>query len=257
MASTRSAIVVLTAAALSALPAPASASQINTGDPIGAYHADFCPLLSAQLRLAHFDYACAASSGTRESMARVAADPQQLGYGQLDVFALESRRMDTGALTLVRQDDVRVCLYAVTRSKQVSSWREIGARAGTLRFILPPATSDGAATFEFLRGIDPEALGAAKSVTHTVSDNEAIRQALGADDAVSLIVHLPDPGSAPFELVRSLAGAWYRLSIGRSSQAIDGKKIFFRRRLRSSAGWIKSARKMVTACAARRVHRPC
>ena len=81
MASTRSAVLLLTATALAAL-GPAGASQINTGDPIGAYHADFCPLLAAQLRLAQFDYACAASSGTRESMARVVADPLQLGYGR-------------------------------------------------------------------------------------------------------------------------------------------------------------------------------
>src|SRR5215813_10399191 len=118
MACMPSVIVGLTAVALAGIVAPASARQINTGDPIGAYHADFCPLFAGQLRLAQFDYACAASSGTRESMARVAADPLQVGYGHLDIFAVESRRMDAGALTIVRQDDVRVCLYAVTRSKQ-------------------------------------------------------------------------------------------------------------------------------------------
>jgi hypothetical protein len=250
MASTRSAILSLTAAALAALLAPASASQINTGDPVGAYHADFCPLLSAQLRLAQFDYPCAASSGTRESMARVAADPQQLGYGHLDVFALQSRRMDAGSLTLVRQDDVRVCLYAVTRSKQASSWKEIGAHAGSLRFVLPPEASDGAATFEFLRGIDPEALGRAKNITHALSDREAIRQALSADDAVSLLVHLPDPDSAPFELLRRLGGQVIPV-IDRAilRQAVDGKKIFFPQEVEiESASWIKSARKLVTAC---------
>ena len=248
MASTRSAVLFLTATALAAL-GPAGASQINTGDPIGAYHADFCPLLSGQLRLAQFDYACSASSGTRESMARVVADPQQLGYGHLDAFALESRRLVAGTLTLVRQDDVRVCLYAVTRSKEVSNWGEIGARAGDLRFILPPQASDSAATFEFLRGFS-EALGRAKSIAYAASEQEAISQALSADDAVSLLVHLPDPDSAPFELVRRLGGQLLPV-IDRAilRQAVDGRKIFFPQEVEiERAGWITSARKLVTAC---------
>jgi len=250
MASTRSAVLLLTAAALAGTLAPAGASQINTGDPIGPYHADFCPLLSGQLRLAQFDYACAASSGTRESMTRVAADPQQLGYGHLDVFALESRRMDAGALTIVRQDDVRVCLYAVTRSKQASNWGEISAHAASLRFILPPATSDSAATFEFLRSIDAEGVGRAKEVTHAATEKEAVSEVLSADDAVSLLVHLPDPDGAPLELVRQLGGQLIPV-IDRAilRQAVDGKKIFFPQEVEiESAGWIKSARKVVTAC---------
>lgn len=249
MACTRSVILSLAAAALAALPAPASAGQINTGDPIGAYHADFCPLLAARLRLAQFDYGCTASSGTRESMARVIADPQQLGFGHLDVFALESRRTSAGAFTLVRQDDVRVCLYAATRSKQVSNWGELSAHAGSLRFFLP-ALSDSAATFEFLRTIDGEGLGRAKSVTYVASAEEAIRQALSADDAVSLLVELPDPGSTPFELVRSQGGHLVPV-IDRSilRQAINDRKIYFAQEVEiEPAGWIRSARKLVTAC---------
>jgi hypothetical protein len=182
-------------------------------------------------------------------MARVVAEPLQLGYGHLDVFALESRRLVAGTLTLVRQDDVRVCLYAVTRSKEVSSWAQIGARAGDLRFILPPQASDTAATFEFLRGIS-EALGRSKSITYAASEKEAIRQALDADDAVSLLVRLPDPDSAPFELVRRLGGQLVPV-IDRAilRQAIDGRKIYFPQEVEiERAGWIKSARKVVTAC---------
>ena len=88
------------AAAIFALIAPfggpamatqANTGQINTGEAGGAYHASFCPALAAQLQLAQFDYRCATSSGTRENMDRVLADPRQLGYGQLDAFVLESR----------------------------------------------------------------------------------------------------------------------------------------------------------------------
>ncbi len=250
MASSRSCLLLLGAAALAAALAPARASQINTGDPIGAYHADFCPLLSAQLRLAQLEYACAASSGTRESMARVAAAPQQLGYAHLDVFALESRRGDASPFTLVRQDDVRACLYAVTRSKEVSNWREIVAHAGNLRFILPPEASDSATTFAFLRSIDPEALDRVRSVTYAATETEAIKQALSADDAVSLIVHLPDPDGAPLALVRRLGGRVLPV-IDRAilRQAIDGRKIYFPQEVEvESASWVKSARKLVTAC---------
>jgi hypothetical protein len=250
MASTRSVVLALTAAALAALCTPASASQINTGDPTGAYHADFCPLLAAQLSLAQFDYSCASSSGTRESVARVVTDPRQLGYGHLDVFALENRRLDAGALALVRQDDTRVCLYAATRDKRISNWGELSAHAGSLRFVLPPAASDAAATFEFLRGIDAEGLGRAKATSHAVSVNEAIRQALSGDDAVSLLVQLPDPDGAPFELIRRLGGHLVPV-IDRAilRQAVDGRKIFFPQEVEiESAGWIRSARKLVTAC---------
>jgi len=250
MASTRSVIPLLTAAAVAALFAPANANQINTGDPTGVYHADFCPLLVGQLALAQFDYSCASSSGTRENMTRVAADPRHLGYGHLDVFARENRNMDAGALTLVRQDDTRVCLYAATRNKRVSNWGELSAHAGSLRFILPPAASDSAATFEFLRGIDAEGLGRAASVAHALSAEEAIRQALSADDAVSLLVQLPDPQSTAFDLVRALGGHLVPV-IDRAilRQAVAGRKIFFAQEVEiESAGWIRSARKLVTAC---------
>jgi hypothetical protein len=250
MASTPSVIVALTVVALTTLFSPASANQINTGDATGAYHADFCPLLAGQLRLAQFDYSCNGSSGTRENMARVAADPLQVGYGQLDAFALESRRLDLGVLTLVRQDDVRVCLYAATRNKQVSNWGELAAHAGNLRFILPPESSDSAATFAFLRSIDAEGLGRAASVTHAASAEEAIQQALGADDAVSLLVELPDPDSRPFELVRARGGRVVPV-IDRAilRQAVDGRKVYFPQEVEiERASWMRSARKLVTAC---------
>ena len=129
---TRSFALPLAFAALAALALPADASQINTGGSTGAYDASFCPVLAQQLKLAQFDYRCTPSAGTRENMERVLANPRQLGYGQLDVFALESRQMKAeAALTIVRQDDVRECLFAVTRNKDISNWGELAANAGT------------------------------------------------------------------------------------------------------------------------------
>ena len=117
-------------------------------------------------------------------------------YGQLDVFALESRQLNAeAALTIVRQDDVRECVFAVTRNKDITNFGELAANAGRLRFILPPAGSGSAGTFEFLRSIDADGLGKAKSVINAASADEAIREALAADDTVSLLVEFADPDS--------------------------------------------------------------
>lgn len=235
-----------------ALPAdPASASQINTGGATGAYHSSLCPVLSDQLKQAQFDYSCATSSGTRENIDRVLADPRQLGYGQLDAFALESGRLKVqDALKLVREDDVRECLFAVTRNKQINNFGELAANAGKLRFILPPASSGSASTFQFLRTIDPNGLGRAANVTFAASADDAIREALSADDTVSVFVQFADPENARFALVGKLDGHIVPV-IDRTilRQEIGGKKIYFAQEMQvEEAGWVKSARKVVTAC---------
>ena len=92
----------------------------------------------------------------------VLGNPRQLGYGQLDVFALESRQLKAeAALTLVRQDDVRECVFAVTRNKDITNYGELAANAARLRFIVPPAGSGSSGTFQFLRAIDADGLGRA------------------------------------------------------------------------------------------------
>ncbi len=245
-------LFVALAAALAVLVAgSANANQINTGGAGGAYDASFCPALAGQLKLAQFDYRCTPSSGTRENMERVLADPRQLGYGQLDVFVLESRQMKAeSALALVRQDDVRECVFAVTRNKQISNFGELSAYADKLRFILPPANSGSAGTFQFLRSIDTEGLGKAKSVTNAATTEDAIREALSADDTVSLFVQFADPDNERFELVRKLGGHLVPV-IDRNilRQEIGAKKIYFAQETQvENAQWIKSARKLVTAC---------
>jgi hypothetical protein len=239
------------AAALGGLAPSADANQINSGGAAGAYHASFCPALSAQLKLAQFDYRCTPSAGTRENMERVLANPRQLGYGQLDVFALESRQLKAeAALTLVRQDDVRECVFAVTRNKDITNFGELAANAGRLRFILPPNGSGSAGTFRFLSSIDADGLGKAKSVANAASVDDAIREALAADDTVGLLVEFADPDSPRFELVGKLGGHVVPV-IDRTilRQEIAGKKIYFAQETQvENAQWIKSGRKVVTAC---------
>jgi hypothetical protein len=247
----RSLAAPLALAGWTALTAPASANQINTGGSDGAYHASFCPVLGQQLKLAQFDYRCMPSAGTRENMERVLANPRQLGYGQLDVFTLESRQMKAEAgLALVRQDDVRECVFAVTRNKDVTNWGELAAHAPRLRFILPPAASGSAGTFQFLRSIDAEGVGKARSVTNAASTGEAIREALSADDTVSLFVEFANPDAEHFALVGKLGGHIVPV-IDRTilRQEVGGRKIYFAQETQvEDAKWTKSGRKVVTAC---------
>jgi hypothetical protein len=256
MSSARLAVAAAIVALIAPFGGPAMATQantgqINTGEAGGAYHASFCPALAAQLQLAQFDYRCATSSGTRENMDRVLADPRQLGYGQLDAFVLESReRKADNAFTLVRQDDVRECLFAITRNKEITNWGELSAYAPKLRFILPPPNSGSASTFQFLRGIDADGLGRAASMTNALSTEDAIKEALSADDTVTLLVQFADPDSERFELVRKLGGHIVPV-IDRTilRQEVASKKIYFAQETQvENARWIASGKKVVTAC---------
>ena len=234
-----------------ALAGSAGASQINTGTTSGVYETSFCPVLSKQLKLAQFDYRCAPSAGTRENMDRVLASPRELGYGQLDVFALESRQLKAeSSLTIVRQDDVRECVFAVTRNKDITNFGELAANAGRLRFILPPAGSGSAGTFAFLRSIDADGLGKAKSVSNAQSTSEAVREALSAEDTVSLFVQFADPDSEIFALVGKLGGhAVPVMDRNILRQEVAGRKIYFAQETQvEDAQWTKSGRKVVTAC---------
>lgn len=241
---------VLAVSALTGAGTPAAA-QINTGGVSGAYHAQFCPALSRELKLAQLDYACTPSAGTRENIERVLANPRQIGYGQLDVYALETRSLKAEtALTVVRQDDVRECVFAVTRNKGLSTYGDLAGNAARLRFILPPGDSGSASTFRFISAADAEGLGKARSVTNVESTEEAIRQALAADDTVTLFVQFADPDNARFALVRELGGHIVPI-LDRTilRKEVDGKKIYFAQETPiENADWIKSGRKVVTAC---------
>lgn len=234
-----------------AFETPASANWINTGAVDGPYHRNFCPLLANQLKLAQLDFACTPSTGTRENIERVLADPRQLGYAQLDTFHLISGQLRAqSALTIVRQDDVRQCLYAVTRNEQLTNWGELTANAQRLRFILPAAESGSSDTFQFLRSIDPNGLGRMQQPRHTPSIESAIREGLSAHDTVSLFVAFPDPDSAHFALIKELGGHVVPV-IDRAilRQEAAGRKIYFAQETQvENPQWISSGRKIVTAC---------
>jgi hypothetical protein len=237
--------------AATALTTPAAADKIHTGAETGVYHSRLCPLLQAQLAKSQLTYACTPSSGSNETLTRITADPRHIGYSQLDVLALEIEKGGAKDRFIVaRADDTRECLFLATRNKQFSAYGDIQAYAHTLRFILPPKESGAAATFAFLQKIDADGLGKAKSVTYAASADDAVRQALSAEDTLALFVQVPDPTTAIFKTVDEGSGQLIPV-IDRTilRQQIGGQKVYFAEETEvSHARWVKSGKTVVTAC---------
>jgi hypothetical protein len=237
---------------LSIASAPlAFAGQINTGGETGAYHATFCPQIATALRKNKFDFACTPSQGSLENIQRVAADPAQVGFSQLDAFALETENLGSDKLfTRIRTDVARECLFMVTRNRGVTNFGQVASVASQLHFVLPPQKSGSAATFQLLQRIDPEGLGLARNVTYAASVDEAITQAMAADDAVTLFVQFPDPSNVRFQSIVKAGGNIVPV-IDRAilRQEANGEKIYFAEETEiAPAKWNKSADKIATAC---------
>ena len=244
----------LTSLTLMTLLAPlgaASANQINTGSETGAYHSTFCPALEAQLGRSKFEHKCTNSDGTADNMSRVAADPRQIGYGQLDIFALEAPALGGAkTFTRLRGDDVRECVFAVTRNKDITNYGDVAVNAARLRFILPAKTSGSAGTFRFLQQIDSDGVAKAKSVVNAADADEAIKLALSADDTVAFFVQFPDPDNPRFKAIQDQGGHIVPvLDRAILRQQLDGQKIYFAQETQvGNAKWMKSGQKVVTAC---------
>ncbi len=244
-------IAGLAALLVFAATAVASANQINTGGRTGAYFGRFCPELQAALKQSAFDYECVTSQGSRENLQRVVADPTQIGFSQLDVYALENTILgDEGLFETIRTDLGRECLFMITKNPEIKTLGEVSALADGLRFILPPEKSGSAATFEFLQQVDPDGLGRATSVRYAASTDEAIEAALSANDAVTLFVQFPDPENARFKLIEKLGGhAIPVLSRAILRQEVGGEKIYFAQETEiANPKWLSTSPKVITAC---------
>jgi hypothetical protein len=243
---------------LAALPvfllsaAPAKAQRVFTGGETGAYHRDFCPALSKELgTTGGANYACTISSGTKENMERVRSNPRDFGYGQLDVFTLETQQLSMGnALEVVRQDDLKECVFAVTKAKDITSFGELSALAPSMRVFLPPPQSGSAGTFKMLQGIDRNGLGRAGRVTNSQSVDEAIRVALSSDDGVAFFVQFPDPDNERFKLVRDLGGHFVPM-VDRSilAKTVSGQNVYTPQETRVQNGrWLEGGIRVNTVC---------
>jgi hypothetical protein len=237
---------------LGAMAAPASAQRIFTAGETGAYHKDFCPALSRELgNVGAANYACTASTGTRDNMERVRSNPRDFGYGQLDVYTLETQQLAMGnALEIVRQDDLKECVFAVTKSKDVTSFGELSALSPSMRVFLPPPQSGSAGTFKMLQSIDRNGLGRAGRVTNSPSVDEAIRAALLTDDGVAFFVQFPDPENERFKQVRDLGGHFVPI-VDRSilAKTISGQNVYSTQETRVQNGrWLEGGIRVNTVC---------
>ena len=241
--------VLLLAAALSSRPV--HAVEVFTGEADGAYHSTFCPALSKQLGQSKIDAKCTTTNGTADNVSRIALQPALLAYGQLDVFALEVTRFGgVSNFTRLRVGDVRECVFAVTRNRDITNYGEVAAYASKLRFVLPPVTSGSAGTFRYLQQIDPSGVGAAKLVINAPSTEEALRMALSANDTVAFFVQFPDPSTPRFRLIQELGGHIVPvLDRNILRQQIEDRKIYFAQETEvTNARWLKSGTKVITAC---------
>ncbi len=241
-------LAVSTAAATSAVAADV---RIHTGDESGAYHGSFCPVLKKKLEKDGVTAECVPSAGTANNMARISDGPRDLGYGQLDVLALEGKNHGGSQnFHRIRSDDVRECLFAVAKNKDLSNFGEVAVRAPDLRFILPPENSGSAGTFRYLQAIDPYGLGQGPNVIHAANTDEAIKLALENDDTVALFVQFPDPDNARFKLIQKLGGHIVPV-IDRNilQQRLEDRQIYYAQETEvANAGWLASGTKVVTAC---------
>lgn len=257
MSALKTPIVLISACAtLVALATAANAAQINTGGQNGAYHTTFCPALSKQLELLDNRSECLTSNGSGENLRRVARDPESLGYSQLDVYALESEKYNdrngNGAFQIIRSDDARECVFAVTRNRSYTNFGDLAVYADRLRFILPPRESGSAKTFEFLQKIDPEGLGQARqsNITYARSTDEAIDQALNDDNTVTFFVQFPDPSNPRFRKIRRQSG--HLVPVVDSvilRQKVDGQTIYHAKETSiSQLKWLNLGKKVITVC---------
>lgn len=209
--------------------APSDASQIHTGGESGAYHSAFCPLLRGRLATLGSSFECSPSDGTTANVRRVERNPEHLAFGQLDAFALETRsRRRAGRLQIVRSGDVRECVFAVTSNKTLTNFGQLAVNADRLKFVLPPRNSGSARTFAFLQSLDPEGLGRAKRVSYAADTDEALREALTDEFAVSFFVQFPDPQNDRFASIRRLGGHLVPV-VDRAllNERVGGKRVYY------------------------------
>ncbi|MGI9405254.1 MAG: hypothetical protein ACR2O4_02690 [Hyphomicrobiaceae bacterium] len=239
-----------TAIAAAALSTGVQAAQINTGGETGAYYSRFCPLLKDALANSRFKYECATSAGSRENMQRTISDPTDIGFAQRDIYALERTMLGEELFTTLRDDGARECLFMVARNPDFTNYGQITGAASKLRFILPPEKSGSAASFEFLRQIDPDGLGLAREVTYADSTDEAIEKALSADDTVTLFVQYPDPANPRFKQIDKRGGQLIPvLDRNILRQQVSGEKIYFAQATDIvNPKWSKTTKEFVTSC---------
>lgn len=193
-------------AAANAQTATVGPKAINTGGTAGAYHGTFCPPLPPVLSNAYFQgYTCTPSAGTVENITRVLAQPTNIGFAQLDVFAREAaaRPAEFQRLQIVRSDIACEGLWMISRNPDLDFGRILGL-SRRIQFVLPAAASGSTASFNYLRSIDLEGLGRVpdSNITHVATATDVIRRVANSTQGeVGFFVQFADPRNANIRLM--------------------------------------------------------
>jgi len=239
------------AAALGMTVSAAVAGEIISGPAGEPVHAQLCPRLESELKDARFRHACATSSGAVETIARIARSPLSVGFVPLDQLAHASRGgVELTGLTILGRSDARVCLFIATRSSTLQSYGDIAAQIGKVRVILPPRSSAGAEAFAYLQSIDPDGLGKARVISHAASAEDAVKEAMSADDIVTLVSEWPDPESPRLKAVLEADGRFVAFADRTLlRKEVLGRRIYLPVEVEvTPATWTKAARKVATVC---------
>lgn len=208
-------IAAMVAGLASVAMAQDAGKQIHTGGQGGAYNNTFCPPLPTSLAKAYFQgYTCTPSGGTPDNIAKVLANPTNIGFAQFDIFARAAAEKpeDFAKLSVIRNDLACEGLWMVTKNdrftEDAAGFGTIQGLARRIPFILPGANSGSTATFNYLKTLDPEGLGRASNITFTENDSSSsatkkmIEQiAAGNDGAVGFFVQFADPENANIKLM--------------------------------------------------------
>jgi hypothetical protein len=198
-------IMALSIISVMATPSYAQHS-IYTGSPNGAYNSLFCPPIPPALNQSFFSgYRCQASGGTLENIKQVTTKPSDLGFVQMDVFALQAST-DPNLLkqiSIARSDIACEGLWMVTKNPALKSYGDVLGYARRIPFVLPSQTSGSAASFKYLQSIDQEGIGRATNIKYMTDATSVINAvANGSDLSVGFFVQFADPENPNIKLMQ-------------------------------------------------------
>lgn len=228
---------------------------INTGSTAGAYHSTFCPPLPNVLANAYFQgYTCTPSAGTLDNISRVLAQPTNIGFAQLDVYAREAstRADDFKKLSVIRTDIACEGLWMVTKNPDLDYGKILGL-ARRIKFVLPDPKSGSSASFNYMRSLDPEGLGRVSdnNILH-VKDAAAVINyvASSAMGEVGFFVQFADPRNANIKLmVEKDLRIIPVLSRELLQAKVDGQDVYQAQTFNlTESGWISKGKTATTSC---------
>ena len=124
-------------------------------------------------------------------MAKVKANPTDVGIGQLDLLA------DATDLSIVDPDIGMECMYAVTKDSSMTSLSGLSSR---IPLALPGEGSGSEQSFKRLQELD-EGLASLRNISNTASAYEAVEKVVNDEAAMAFFVQFPDTRNAVFKLI--------------------------------------------------------